>query len=946
MTASRALRDPTRTCTLLMKAARVHAAVEVLPMDLVGRDAELAFALELLKRSSVAGEALVVTGEPGVGKTALLEEVARHARADGTRVLRGGGSEVSGISLSSLTPAIMPLMSHADRLAAEHRKAISIAVGLTNGRLARPTVVGQALLTLLMAAAADSPVLVLVDDAQWLDPYSGEVLRFLAQRVSGGRIALIVAARTPAVESVNLPGIPRLDLAALSPDAAKSLICSRFPELADRVMRRVVVEAQGNPLALLELPPALSGPQRAAVEALPSILPMTERLQAVFASRIARLPQPARELLLLAALDGTSDLLILGAASPRSDILQDLGSAERDRLVKVDNARHRIEFRHPLTRSAVIELSTAAQRRTAHAALARALSAQPLRRAPHLAASSDKPDESVADQLEHCARHLAHRGEATSAITALTRAADLSPLAADRSRRLAKAAFIGSDMAWQFNAMAELLDRTRDTQLDPGSALLLAAAAAVIMANGDYDFEATHRLLVAAIEAHAGDYDVSSEGLRAAIGSLSMLCLFAGKPDLWPACVAALRRMSPAPPLGLSLQAMTQFDPVRTAHAALGELDQAIVTLSDQVDPEELLRIPTAAVYVDRLAGCRDALRRQIADTGGSGATARIAVARMNLWVDAFGSGRWDEAQQLAEDGLAECTAAGAGLYAQVSGFQLAMLAAARGDHAAVTRLTDDLIAWGAARGARLGQVFAWHARTLDALGRGDAEEAYQYAAAISTPGSFPPYEATALWVCFDLVVAASLSGRSDAAQAHVAAIEAERISELSPRLMLLACGAAGVAATDESAARAAFEKALAVGAADRWPFEKARVQLAYGRRLSRAGARLEARAVLQAAHATFGKLGAQPWVALTLRELRAVRSGPAMPATNAVAGLTPQELEIAQLAAQGYSNKEIGVRLHLSHRTVSTHLYRLFPKLGVTARAGLRDALTRGSEG
>ena len=914
-------------------------------MVLIGRDAELEFVFDLLTRSSTAGEAVVLVGDPGVGKTALLEEIAREARADGARVVRGAGSEVSDISLSSLTPAVMPLMAYATELTDAHREAISVAAGLTDGRLARPAVVGQALLTLLLAAAADSQVLVLVDDAQWLDPYSGEVLRFLAQRVGGGRVALIVAARTPAVESVNLPGIPRLDLAALNTDTAESLIRSRFPNLADRVVRRVVSEAQGNPLALLELPPALSGPQRAAVEALPSILPMSERLQAVFASRIAQLPEQTRDLLLLAALDGTSDLMVLATGSSSADVLKDLGPAERDRIVQVDNGGHLVEFKHPLTRSAVIELSTAAQRRSAHAALARALVGRPLRRAPHLAASVDKPDESVAEQLESCAQHLAHRGEAASAVTALTRAADLSPLPADRSRRLARAAFIGSDMAWQFNAMAELLDQTRDTQLDPGTALLLAAAAAVIMANGDYDFEATHRLLVAAIEAHAGDYDASSEGLRAAVGSLSMLCIFAGKPQLWPACVAALARMTPEPPLGLRLQAMTQFDPARTAYAALDELDRAIVALNDQVDPEELLRIPTAAVYVDRLAGCRDALRRQIADTGGGGATARIAVARMNLWVDAFGSGRWDEAQQLAEEGLAECIAAGAGLYAQISGFQLAMLAAARGDHAAVVHLTDELIAWGAARGARLGQVFAWHARTVDALGRGDAEEAYQYAAAISAPGSFPAYEATALWVCFDLVVAAALSGRLDAAKAHAAAIEAARIGELSPRLTLLAYGADGVAASDEGAARAAFERALAVGAADRWPFEKARVQLAYGRRLARAGARLEARAVLQAAHATFDKLGARPWVALALRELRAVRSGPSAPGPDAVAGLTAQELEIAQLAAQGYSNKEIGARLHLSHRTVSTHLYRLFPKLGVTARAGLRDALTKERE-
>ena len=573
----------------------------------------------------------------------------------------------------------MPLMVFADRLSDANRRAVSVAVGLEDSRLPRPATLSQAVLTLLLSAAHDRPTVLLVDDLQWLDPYSSEVLGFVARRVGGGRMALLAASRSAASGQLDLAAIPRHDVTALDPQASEALLRSRFPTLAPRVRKRLLDEAQGNPLALLELPPSLSGSQRAALGELPTVLPISERLQAAFATRVVALPRATRGVLVLAALDGTADLHVLSAASERN-VLDNLAPAERERLVQVDNDQHRVVFRHPLTRSAVVELSTAAQRRKAHAALAQALVDKPERRAPHLAASVDQPDEDVAGLLEQCAHRLAHRGEAAAAVTALTRAADLSPVAIDRSRRLAQAAFIGSDMAWQFNAMTGLLDQARDAQLDPSGALHVASAAAVIMANGDYDFDAIHRLLVTAIEAHAGGYEASNDGLRAAWRTLSMLCL-RGDPELWEPCVATLARLSPAAPPGLRLQAMTQFDPVRTALPVLtgARCGNNCVEQRGRA-PRNCCGSPPPRCYVDRLAGCRNALQRQISHGEDGGAAARIVVARMNLCGGRVRQRPMGRSPAARERGSSCLRCSRRGLFAQISRFQLALLAAAQGD--------------------------------------------------------------------------------------------------------------------------------------------------------------------------------------------------------------------------------------------------------------------------
>ena len=908
---------------------------------LVGRDPELALLGDFLTRSAVDGGALLLTGDPGVGKTALLQATAARGRRAGSKVLQTAGSAVEMISFSGLTQVVMPLLAYDNCLSADQREAVSVALGLANGRPPQPAAVSQAVLALLRAVARQVPILIVVDDLQWLDPFSGEVLRFAARRVPGNRIGVLAASRTPASGQLGLAGVPSHHVAALDLAASDALLRARFPALTQLVRQRLLDEAAGNPLALLELPSALSGRELASLQELPDLLPLSERLQAVFAARVSQLPPATQDLLLLAALEALGDLRVLRAAAG-VPVLDDLAPAERERLIYVDVEQHRVTFRHPLTRSAVAGLSTATSRCHAHDALARALADQPEHQARHLAASTDQPDEGIAARLEQCARHMAHRGNATGAIAALTRAADLSPEAGDRRRRLAEAAYIGSDLTWQLPATITPPSSAPEAA---GALHLAAAEAAAAVTSGSQDIDTIHRHLLAAIDAHSGSGDPADDGMVAAVTTLTTVCLFGGRAELWEPCLAALARLGSAAPRGVRLQTALQGNPAHEALPLLPALDAAIASLHSETDQDELLRLPAAAVFVDRVGACRDILRRQI--TGGLDTTAaRATVAKMYLWTDAFATGRWDEARQLADDCLAACLASGGVVYAQIAKYHTAILAGVHGDQEKADAVAAELADWATSHGARQAQVFAWHARALAASGRGDFEAAYQNAAAISPAGTFAPYEPIALWACLELVEGAVATGRGAAAQAHSDAMNRHRLADISPRLALVSSGCAAMAAEEDGEAVRLFDRALSVPAADRWVFDYARVQLLYAQRLRRTRASRESRHhLLRTALVTFENIGAQPWADRAARELRAVGLSRTAPVGDGITGpgaLTHHELEIAHLAAAGYTNKQIGEQLHLSPRTVSTHLYRIFPKLGITTRAALRDALTR----
>ncbi|MEV0486204.1 AAA family ATPase [Streptomyces sp. NPDC050508] len=905
---------------------------------LVGRDHDLGLVRGFVDGAMVSGGALLLSGDAGLGKTVLLDAAAERAHGAGMRVVRAAGVEFeSTITFAGLHQVLQPLLPGLDRLTDPYRTALSVALGLDKGAPSDQLLVSNAALTLLVRAAAERPLLVIVDDLPWLDRASAVVLGFVARRLAGSRVGFLGAYRSGEGSFFERGGVPLHHVQPLDTTAAAALLQARSPSLAPRVRERLLTEAQGNPLALLELPVALSGPQRSGT-AVPELLPLSSRLQAVFASRVESLPAATRLLLLYAVLDGTGDLCVLTSASSGRTGMEDLAHAERAGLV--DAATGRLAFRHPLTRSAVVELSTSEQRREVHRALAEYRADRPERRAWHLAHATVEPSEDVASLLEEVARDTVRRGDAGGAIAALLRAAELSPRGYERSRRIAEAAYLGADLTGDLRDVPRLLEEARLADGGRAGPLVAAVAAAHhILLSGEGDLDTAHRLLVGAIDMQHQPYDATDPTMIDALYTLAWLCQSSQRTELWKPLHRALGLLKPEVPDQLALTLSTMADPARTAPPALGKLDEVIASLDQEADPVRVIRIAMTSLYVDRLPACRTALRRVLRDGRDNSSLTVEIQGLVYLGRDHFAAGEWDELQAQAAQGRDLGRAHSYQLLTTEFLYQRALVAAARGDETATRALTDEMTLWATPRGVGSYLSCASHARALAALGRGRYEDAYRHACAISRAGELASHVPPALLVVMDLVEAAVRTGRASEATAHVAAAHEAGIAAISPRLALLVKASAAIAAADHEAIDL-FEEALAVPDTDRWPFELARVRLSYGERLRRVKSTTEARTQLADAIDTFERLGARPWTARAGNELRATGLSVGAAGVTGPASLTPQQREIALLAAAGLTNKQIAERLFLSPRTVAAHMRQLFPKLGVASRAALRDAL------
>jgi len=905
--------------------------------ELVGREAELEMIWTFVGEAAAGGAALVLSGGPGTGKTVLLDAAAAAAASSPARVrvLRAVGAEFeANLGFSGLNQVLWPLLSEAGGLASVYQDALRVALGFGPGPRPDHLVISNATMALLGHAALMRPLLVIIDDAQWFDRVSVAVLAFAARR-GVAKVGFLWAIRSGQSGPIERSGVPTHVLRPISDDDAATLLDSSSPTLAPRVRQRLIVEAAGNPLALMELPTALSAPQLAGFETLPRTLPLTARLRTLFEGRITCLPGQTQRVLLLAALDCTGDLRVLRAAAGTSALLDDLAPAERDRLIVLDDVNHRVDFRHPLIRSSVVALSTGGERREAHRALASALLNQPDRHAWHLAQASFDPDEAVAAMLDQVAYRMLHRVDLAGAVTTSTRAASLSPHTVDQARRLAFAAYYGA-RSGECGIGSRLLAVAR--QADPSfpGSLRDAATAAYLHIAGDGDVSTAHQLLVDAVRTHPGPWDAAQSPFIEVLHTLVLACSLAGKAELWTLYGEALSRLTPQVPVDLLLRHTVFADPARATAASLDRLEHALAGLRDETDPTIILRISGCARYVDRLHLCREPLQR-IAQ-GSAGARSFEEIALRDLALDCFLTGHWEESERLANEGLGRAKGRHHPLRTSSLRYILALVAAVRGDDDSNRALCDELTSWAVPQGVLSVHYGSLRARALAALGRGDFEQAYQFAAAVSPPGKFASHVGEALFVCMDLVEAAVRTNRLDEANAHVAAMRAEGIAALSPRLALVVAGSAAIACPANIATEL-FEQALGTPGTERWPFDLARVRLAYGEHLRRTRSTSSSRALLSAALAVFQRLGALPWARRAGNELRAtgqVRSTADRPDPV----LTPREREIATLAASGLSNKQIAERLYLSHRTVANHLHRIFPKLGIASRAGLRDAL------
>ncbi|WP_328778216.1 AAA family ATPase [Streptomyces canus] len=866
----------------------------------VGRARQLREITALLGQGSAGSRALLLSGEPGVGKSALLGEVARVMSGAGAQVLSAVGVRFeSELAYAGLHQLLLPLNDRIEHLEDTHRRVLRSALGYGGDPVPDGLHVSDSVLFLLRQAATEGPVFIVVDDLGCFDRASSAVLGFVARRPAGSRIALLAACRSGAETFLDRAGFTEYELPPLDHDAAMELLGARFPGLTGPTRDRVLAQAQGNPLALVELPAALSGPQRDAPTDLHDVLPLSPRLRSRHASRVARLPAESRRLLLLLALDDTGDPGVLraglraGSDDPKA--LTALSAVESDRLITFDDTNRRFVFRHPLMRAAVVEASTLTERCQAHRTLAEIRAQAPERRAWHLGRATLVPDERVAALLEEAGHRAARRGDATAAVATFTRAAELSPRPADRGRRLIRAAYLAADATGELRAASELLDRARCADPDLSGSLTAATRVLLLLNGGDGDIDMAHRLLVEAIETGSHGYDAGDDTLIETLHVLQLVCWSAGRDALWKPFHAALDRLEPPAP-------------------------------------------PLLAACLDRLTEPRDVSWDAVRRGRRGGHVRRHIDALMHLCLQDFPAGRWEEAETLATEGLTICEERQYPFFSWYFEYHQALLAAVRGQFEESRSTADRITQWAVPRGVLAAAAFADHARVLAELGAGDHECAYRHAVAISPAGRLAPHAPYALWVCMDLVEAAVHTRRTAEAEAHVRAMREAGVAALSPRLALLVAGSAALVAPDDGAV-GCFEQALALPGAQEWPFDLARIRLAYGERLRRMRFVTEARAQLEAAAEVFERLGARPWADRATGELRATRRS-RTGAKHGSVTLTGQEQEIATLAATGLTNKQIGERLHLSPRTVGSHLYQLFPKLGIASRAGLRGAL------
>ena len=905
---------------------------------LVGRDRELTVIAEFVSDCATSGGSLVLLGEPGAGKSALLDAADCEAARKGFRVLRAAGVEFEAeVGYSGLHQVLMPLLDQLPSLAAVHRDALTVALGLGSGSPPDQLLLAGAVLGLLGRAAVQAPLLLVLDDLQWFDGLSSWLMLFAARRFSNFRIGFLGASRPGAEGYFEGAGLLELEVQPLSPAAAGELLQQCHPGMAPMVRDRILSEAQGNPLALLELPRALSQSIQAHQRELPEILTLNSRLNKVFASRIADLPSEMRRFMLLAALDGSGESFSQIELTDEPEALRSLRIAEKQDLVRMDHEAGKFVFRHPLIRSAVVGFATGAEVCDAHRRLAELRTDDPGRQAHHLSAATHTPDDDVATTLEALAKKLQARGNARGAADALTRSASLTVTGAERSRRLSEAAFLAASS--DLRNVETLLEEARLANPDLNTSLYFAAAAAYLMINGDGDLETAHRFLVTAIESQSdAPIPVPEDAMSQAVNTLGYLCYLGARPAAWQPFHDAIEEMGPRAG-DLACRGRIWSDPLRSKPDELRAFEHSIGDLDNELDQRKIVEVSGAAASVDRLAGCRDALWRVVrSGRHDHEASGQAVSALCMLAFDDFASGRWSEIDEVVDEGFEHCRSVPNPTGEWLLRYHAAMVAAGRGDEAGVRSHTEWINRWGSPRGVGLALNSSNQARGLAALGRGDFEQAYQLAAAISSPGTIEPYNLHALWVTMDLVEAAMRTGRKSQACAHVEAMENADFACVSPRLALLQRGSHALVHS-EGDADELFRTALEPPEARRWLFEHARVELAYGEYLRRRRAPAEARAALRMACETFQQLGASPWACRAERELRA--SGLEAPRERrGGVHLTAQELEIAELAASGLTNKEIGARLLMSHRTVMSHLYRTFPKLGITSRAALRDAL------
>ncbi|SEM20366.1 helix-turn-helix transcriptional regulator [Streptacidiphilus jiangxiensis] len=906
---------------------------------LVGREIELQVLSTYL--TSPDRRALILRGETGVGKSTLLDHASELATTTGHRVIRAVGAEAeSKLPFAGLHQLLYPLLPDAEQLDGAHRAVLEAAFSGGDGTPPSTMTLGIAVLDLLSLATTSKPLLLVVDDGHWLDIASAEVCGFVGRRLAGSAVRLLLGMRSGVPSAFDAAALPEAPVPPLSRQAAEQVLDGRYPDLDPQLRERVLAEALGVPLALVELPPllgsaypghGLDGGSRSGGGSF------RHRFQHVYGTRIAALTPDVRAELLRGALDGVGAGAGSGPTRAVGYRMLDAEEAATCGLLDVDPVSGDFVFRHPLVRSTVVQLATPNERQAAHAVLAHVHRHDVERHATHLAAATVDPDEQVAATLEAASASARRRGGSAAAVAWLTRAAELSESREDRSRRLGDAAFVAGQ--------AGLLDQAQHlvhVGISPGTDSPAAVlASAYVALYGDGEVRSTHRQLVGAVESlRDGTTGGPPETLARVVNTLLVISQYASNRDMWEETDRVLTSLGDLVPANSRLHHDAWSDVVRRGAGLAERVDRAFVD-TPPFEPWDVALLCGAAHRVDTLGQYRSQLRRAL-DRERAGGTRASGIAMLHLnHLDQVASGDWAAAEESGERSLELATARGLTLFSYQSRAYLAVLAAMRGRLERARELQAQVDSWARPRGIGLLTQLADTAGTIAALSEGDYEAAYLHAIGITRPGSFEPYQHQASQTLLDLVEAALHTGRTQQARDHALAAQAAGLPYISPRLALLTYGVLSMTAEDEQEAAEMYARAEAHPTSATFPFELARIQLARGIRLRQLHGRRASRQLLSRAAASFELLGATAWTERALAELCAIDL-PARASALPVTSLTWQERRIADLAASGLTNKEIGERTHLSPRTVSSHLYRVFPKLGVSSRAALRDALEK----
>ena len=885
------------------------------------------------------GRVLVVHGEAGVGKTALLGYLT--GRAAGCQVMRAAGvqSEME-LAFAGLHQLCAPMLTRLEHLAPPQRQALRTAFGMSAGPPPDRFLVGLAVLSLLCEAAGEQPLVCVVDDQQWLDRASAQALGFVARRLAADPVAMVFGTRVP---GADLAGLPELAVAGLQDGDARALLGSVLPGPLDaRVRDQIVAETRGNPLALLELPRGLTPGQLAGGFGLPAAVPLSGRIEESFGRQLDALPPATRQLLQLAAADPSGDSSLVWRAAGRLGLPMQAAAPAAEAGLAEFGAR--VRFRHPLLRSVAYRSASVPDRQAAHLALAEVTDPadDPDRRAWHRAHAALGPDEEVAAELVRSADRAQARGGLAAGAAFLERAARLTADPARRTERMLAAAQVhleagefGGALALLAAAEAESLDELASTRID-----LLRGH--VTFASG-LGSDAPPLLLKAAKRLEPLDLPLARETYLTAW----IAALFAGRlavgGDLLEVSRAAQALPPPAPPPGpvnLVLDGLTRLVTEGPA-AAAPTLRQAIsayaaadLGVAAELRWGWLVQAAASALWDDD--AWRALLIRQARLAREAGALEQLPIILGALGTAVAWSGDFAEAAGLIAESDAVCEATGS----RAAPFTAMLLACLRGEAAAAAPFIEATVTQATAGGQGVAVAYARWAQAV--LGNGLARYADALAAATQASEDTSAFHIS-MWALPELIEAAARSGNAGVASDALARLaEFTRAGGTDFGLGIEARSRALL--SGPAAAADLYLEAITRLSRTRLRPELARAHLVYGEWLRREGRRVDARAQLRIAHEMLDAMGMEAFADRARHELlatgQAVRKRSVVHTAETVSTLTPQEAHIARLAVEGLTNPEIGAQLFLSTRTVEWHLRKVFGKLGVSSRRELRQAL------